>query len=91
MTSHQVGKVYMINKKQVDDSGTVVTGMLTFNSTPLVILFDSGATHSFISLKATSQIGMESHKQFVDLNVILPTAKTVKCSDMCRNFLITLN
>jgi len=50
-TRCQVGKVYVINEKQVDDSGIVVSGTLTFNSTPLVVLFDSGSTHSFISSK----------------------------------------
>ena len=56
-TGRQVGTVYVINKKQVDDSGTVMTCTLTFNSTPLVVLFDYGVTHSFISSKAASQIG----------------------------------
>ena len=53
-TGLQVGRVYVINKKQVEDSRTVVTGTLTFNSTPFVVLFNSGATHSFISSKVVS-------------------------------------
>jgi len=49
-----MGKVYAINIKQGDNSELVVIGMLTFNSTPLIVLFDSRATHSFISSKVVS-------------------------------------
>jgi len=72
MTNRQVGRVNVINRKEADDSGTVMTSTLTFNSTPLVILFDFGGTHSFISSKAASQIGVESYKHLVDLYVNLP-------------------
>jgi len=81
----------VINKKQVDDSGMDVTGMLTFKSTLLVILFDSGATHSFISSKATFQIGVESHKYVANLDVNLPIEKRVKCNVIYKNRLVTLN
>ena len=91
-TSCQVSIV--INRKQANDLGMVVTSTPTFNLTPLVIFFDSGATqatHSFISLKVTTQIGMESHKQFVDLYVNMPAIKMINYSDMYRNCPIILN
>ena len=78
VTSHQVGRVYVINIKQADNSRTVVTAMLTFNSTPLVVLFDSGATHSFISSKALSEIRVESHQCVADLHVNLTIEKKGK-------------
>jgi len=65
-----MGRVYAINIKQDDNSEMVVTGMLIFNSTPLIVLFDSRATHSFISSKVVSQIGVESHNYVADLDVI---------------------
>jgi len=56
---------------------TAVTGTLIFNSTSLIILFDLGTTHSFISSKVASQIWVESHKHPIDLYVHLPTGKIV--------------
>jgi len=44
-----VGRAYMISKKEVLNSGITVTSALFFNSTFFGVLFDLGATHSFIS------------------------------------------
>jgi len=44
-TSHQVGRVYVININQGDNSEMVVTVILTFNSTPLIVLFYSEKLH----------------------------------------------
>jgi len=81
----------VINKKQTDDSGTVVPGTLTFNSTPLIVLFDSRTTHSFISSHIASQIGVESYKHPGDLYVSVPTEKTIKCDVMHKSCPITLD
>jgi len=44
-----VGRAYVMSKKAATTSGMVVTGTLFLNSKPFCVLFDSGATHSFIS------------------------------------------
>ena len=82
---------YVINRKHANDSGTVATGALTFDSTPLVVLFDSTTTYSFISSKATSHIGLILFKCPVNLYVNFPAEKTVKCDFIYKNFPITLN
>ena len=82
MANRSVGKAYVINRKQ---AATVVTGMLTFNSAPLIVLFDSGATHSFISSNAVSQIGQQLHKNPTNLLVSLPAEQVVECNVMFEN------
>jgi len=47
-----VGMAYVISKKEAATSGMVVTGTLFLNSKPFCVLFDSGATHSFISTRS---------------------------------------
>jgi hypothetical protein len=39
----------------------IMTGTFTIHHQPAVILFDSGATHSFISLKFGTKIGLDFH------------------------------
>ena len=68
-----------------------MTGTLTCNSTPIIVLFDFGATYSFISSKVASQIGVESCKNPIDLYVNVPTRKTIKCDVVYKSCPITLN
>ena len=44
MTNRLVGRAYII--KAGYEAATVVTSTLTFNLIPLIVLFDSGASHS---------------------------------------------
>jgi hypothetical protein len=37
-----------------------MTGTFSINYTPVIILFDSGATHSFISDKCVARVGLDS-------------------------------
>ena len=71
-TSRQVGRDYVISKKQADGATTAVTGMLTLNSIPLTVLFDSGATHSFISSHVAAQIWEKVNACPIDLYVAQP-------------------
>ena len=91
MTNRSVGKAYVINRKQAHEVATVVIGTLTFNSVPLLVLFDSGATHSFISSNAVTQIGHQLHKNPTNLLVSLPTGQAVECHVMFENCPLSIN
>ena len=45
------GKAFTLTTDQADASGEVVTGIILVHSVPAYALFDSGATHCFISSK----------------------------------------
>jgi len=90
-TSCQVGRAYVINKKQAHGATTVVTGTLTLNSISLTVLFDSGATHSFISSHAAAQIRGKVDTCPIYLYVTLATGKLAKCEAMFKNCPITMN
>jgi len=49
------GKAYTLTVDQADASGEVVTGIILVHSIPDYVLFDSGATHCFISSKFISK------------------------------------
>ena len=85
MANRSVGKAYVINRKQAHEAATIVTGTLIFNSVPLVVLFDSGPTHSFISSNAVSQIGHQLYKNPTNLLVSLSAGQAVECHVMFEN------
>jgi len=47
-----VRQEYVMSKKKAATSSIVVTGILFLNLKPFCVLFDSGATHSFISTQS---------------------------------------
>ena len=53
-----VGKVYMMSKNKATTSDTVVTRALFLNSKPFCVLFDSDATHPFISTQSAMQLNL---------------------------------
>ena len=52
----------MLNPRDVQASNTVVTGTLTICSKQALVLFDSGATHSFVSLSFALCLDMKFDK-----------------------------
>jgi predicted aspartyl protease len=43
----------------IPEGASVLTGTFSINDTPVKILFDSGATHSFISERLISKMGLK--------------------------------
>ena len=67
-----VGQAYVISKKEAATSGMVVTGTLFLNSKPFCVLFDSGATHSFISTRSAMQLNLEDKRTETNYRIKLP-------------------
>jgi len=82
VTNRSVGKASVINRKQAHEAATVMTGTLTFNTIAPIVLFDSGATHSFISSNAVSRIGYQLHKSPIKLLVSPLAWHVVECHVM---------
>ena len=49
------GQVNHVRAEEAQEDQGVLMGMFSINSTPVKVLFDSGASHSFISLKASQK------------------------------------
>nr|AAX92960.1 retrotransposon protein, putative, Ty3-gypsy sub-class [Oryza sativa Japonica Group]ABA92831.1 retrotransposon protein, putative, Ty3-gypsy subclass [Oryza sativa Japonica Group] len=49
------GQVNHVRAEEAQEDQGVLMGMFSVNSTPVKVLFDSGASHSFISLKASQK------------------------------------
>jgi len=68
----------MINKKEATISSTIVTKTLFLNSKLFCILFDSGATHSFISIRATLQLNLEKDKELASCRISWPNGQMIE-------------
>ncbi|XP_052723888.1 uncharacterized protein LOC108343993 [Vigna angularis] len=77
------GRVYAITGAEAARSGTLITSTCFLFGKPCVVLYDSGATHSFISKACVEKLGLvESELQF-DLVVSTPAAGGIKTSTAC--------
>ena len=52
------GKVLALNAVEVEQPGNLIRGMCFINSTPLIVIIDTGATHSFISSSCVERLGL---------------------------------
>ena len=52
-----------------------MTGTFSINHKPTIILFDSGATHSFISDKCGARVGLESSQAMAQYMITTPGGK----------------
>ena len=55
------------------------------NSRALIVLYDSGATHSFISYSCVTTLQLLISELPYDLLVSTPTNKTIRTSQVCMN------
>ena len=60
-----------------------MTGMFSINDQPITVLFDSGASHTFISKDCATRLGLEIENMSIPYNIHSPggqliTNQTVK-------------
>ena len=54
------GRINFTTLAELPEGAPIMTGTFSIHHKPAVILFDSGATHSFISDKCGARVGLES-------------------------------
>jgi len=72
----------MMRKEEAENAPNVVTGTFSLLTQAVDVLFDSGATHSFISVKVVETLGRTPTRKSSLLSVILPYGKTVTCKEL---------
>jgi hypothetical protein len=77
--------VYSLTPGDAAESNEVVTGTLLISTGQATVIFDSGATHSFVSYSFSRDCNLMSEWLDVDLAVATPVGKTVVCTSVVRN------
>nr|KYP50190.1 hypothetical protein KK1_028080 [Cajanus cajan] len=93
------GRVFDFSGAEATQFEDLIQGMCFINGTPLIILYDSGATHSFISHACVSKLKSPISSLSFELIVETLTSGLVSTSDVClkcplsidgRNFMVDL-
>ena len=77
------GRVYAVTGAEATNSGNLVVGCCLIARKPRCVLFDSGATHSFVSKSCVLELGLSVSELPFDLVVSTPASRLVRTSSMC--------
>ena len=79
---HQ-GRVFALNVEEATQSNDLIQGKCEVNSRTLIVLYNFGATHSFISHDNVDRLGLFVSKLPYMLVVSTPAGKLVKTCQCC--------
>ena len=77
------GRVYTLNAEEVDHSKDLIQGMGLIKSKPVNILFDSGATYSFISVDCARRVYFPVSKLPYEVLVSTPFEEKICTTTTC--------
>ena len=82
-------KVNLMNAAQAEDSSEVIMGNFPVNSTPAKVLFDTVASHCFMSRSFVSKHDFVSEMLGTPMGVVSP-AKSMRATTMVPDVTITM-
>ncbi|XP_028806055.1 uncharacterized protein LOC114760913 [Neltuma alba] len=82
------GRVFALTKEEADKSPEMIQGMIQVNNYLVHAMFDSGASHSFVSYECAKRIGLAVNTLLYDLCVATPTGTKVYTFDVCLNCIV---
>jgi hypothetical protein len=85
---HQ-GRVNFTTLSELPEGAPIMTSTFTIHHRPAVILFDSGATNSFINSKFGTKVGLDYYPTKGAYMIVTPGGK-ISSNQICRNVLIQL-
>ena len=84
-------RVFTLNGVKALKSKDLIQGKCFINGIPLLVLFDYGATHSFISCLCVEKLKLSVSSLNKDLVVETPTSGSMLTSNVCLNCLVEIS
>jgi predicted aspartyl protease len=84
------GKLNFTTMSDIPEGASVLTGTVSINDTSVKILFDSGATHSFIRDKLIRKMGLKG-SQTNSTYKIISTGRQITSSTLIRGVCLGLD
>jgi uncharacterized Fe-S cluster protein YjdI len=77
------GKVFALDAKEVVHPDNLIRGMCFINSTPLIVIIDTGATHYFIAVSCVERLGLVVTPLSQGMVIDTPASGSVTTSLVC--------
>ncbi|XP_075499949.1 uncharacterized protein LOC142538522 [Primulina tabacum] len=87
----QTQGVFAITQEEVDDANDAVSGTIFIQQVPAYVLFDCGATHSFISKRFAKKLGRKPEKLNEPFRIATPTSRAIETHEIYRDCKISIS
>ncbi|KAA0067851.1 Transposon Ty3-G Gag-Pol polyprotein [Cucumis melo var. makuwa] len=84
-TVEQQGKVYAMTQQEAENAPNVITGTILIRNVPADVLFDPGATHSFVSSIFLTKLNRMLEPLFEGLAIYIPVGDVLLVNEVLRN------
>ncbi|XP_057247475.1 uncharacterized protein LOC125492843 [Beta vulgaris subsp. vulgaris] len=74
------GQVHVMNRTEANTKGNMVTGTFSIHSMCVYVLFDSSASHSFVSELLVKKLGLENSRT-CDVDIYIPSGVIITWMD----------
>jgi hypothetical protein len=75
--------VNLTTLSELPEGAPIMTGTVSINHHPVIVLFDTGATHSFISMDCGTKVGLDIYSINEVYKIITPGGKILS-NQICR-------
>ncbi|XP_035845155.1 uncharacterized protein LOC118491458 [Helianthus annuus] len=88
--SRAKGRMFQITSEEAKSHPNVISGIFLLNSIPVYVLFDTGATMSFISNEIIQHLSFKIERMPMPLEVEIADSKIYMLHEVCRNCKFTI-
>ncbi|XP_042465920.1 uncharacterized protein LOC122048417 [Zingiber officinale] len=83
-------RVFAMTQEDVDNASDMVAGTILINKMTAYVLFDCGATHSYISKRFTMKLGLRAEILSEPYRVATPTNKAIETHKLHRSYHVSI-
>ncbi|XP_050877280.1 uncharacterized protein LOC127081032 [Lathyrus oleraceus] len=91
MQGRNTGRVYTLDARKDKRNNALIVGTCLVNDHPCFVLFDCGATYSFISIQCMKRLGLQAIPLYPPMVVTTTMDDVVETSLICENCSLSVN
>ncbi|XP_050916803.1 uncharacterized protein LOC127131976 [Lathyrus oleraceus] len=91
MQGRSIGRVYTLDARKAKRNNALITGTCLVNEHPCFVLFDCGATHSFVSIQCIKHLGLQAIPLSPPMVVTTAMDDVVEIPLICENCSLSVN